>query len=371
MTDSLISDYAILYVDDEQMALKYFRRFVDREFTVHTATSVDEALAILDREGASIGVLITDQRMPGQSGVDLLKKVRARWPHIVRMLTTAYADLEDAIEAVNRGEIFRYLTKPWETQTLRTELRQAMEMFTLRQERAALMREKMSVWQRLVQLGRLRDLVIMAHSLGGLTRSDRAVMAFLEAHLAGGDAPLASAEQLDLWEVTEFEIERSIAIVEHVRDAIDEETISPTNPPRPSTGQALVDLARAAGLIVNAEDADRARTWVTDDASVARLCRALANANTGPDALVVTISHDHAGWLLSWRNTPDDDRTRQAALLSVYLLAYHLGGEVSVTGADTERGYSVRLPTERAACVESAPPDGWLSSLLVRLEGWD
>src|SRR5699024_8238239 len=79
-------------------------------------------------------------------------------------------DLEDAIEAVNRGEIFRYITKPWDIKTLRTEVRQAMELFQLRHEHAALMREKMGVWQRMVQLVRLRDAHLLAHECGMLVK---------------------------------------------------------------------------------------------------------------------------------------------------------------------------------------------------------
>jgi two-component system probable response regulator PhcQ len=139
-TTTAPSDFAILYVDDEEMALKYFRRAVGNDYTVHTAGDVEEGLAILNRIGAEIGVLITDQRMPGQSGVDLLKKVRERWPHIIRLLTTAYADLDDAIEGVNRGEIFRYITKPWDIKALQAEIRQAMEVFRLLYEHAAMMR---------------------------------------------------------------------------------------------------------------------------------------------------------------------------------------------------------------------------------------
>jgi len=104
--------YAVLYVDDEEQALKYFRKGMDKEFRVLTATSVAEACAILDREAATIGVVLTDQRMPGQLGVELLKRIKTQWPDIIRLLITAYSDIESAIESVNAGAISKYITKP-------------------------------------------------------------------------------------------------------------------------------------------------------------------------------------------------------------------------------------------------------------------
>src|SRR5699024_4536284 len=73
------SEYAILYVDDEEMALKYFQRALGRNFTVHIAADAQAGLEILEAQGDNIGVLVSDQRMPGESGVELLKKVRRHW----------------------------------------------------------------------------------------------------------------------------------------------------------------------------------------------------------------------------------------------------------------------------------------------------
>ena len=85
---------AILYVDDEVHSLKYFEKDFSDSFTILCAPSVDRALALLAEKGNDIGVLITDQRMPGRTGVELLATVRQNWPQVNRILTTAYADLE-------------------------------------------------------------------------------------------------------------------------------------------------------------------------------------------------------------------------------------------------------------------------------------
>jgi len=122
----------ILYVDDELRSIKYFTRAFERDFCVLTATSVDEAEELLTAESDQIGVLITDQRMPLKTGIQLLDHVKSRHPDIVRLLTTAYADMDDAVAAVNRGEIYRYILKPWDIEGLRRELHGALELYRRR-----------------------------------------------------------------------------------------------------------------------------------------------------------------------------------------------------------------------------------------------
>jgi two-component system probable response regulator PhcQ len=85
--------------------------------------------------------------MPGELGNELLRYARERYPHLVRILTTAYSEIEDTVEAVNQGQIHRYIKKPWDITALRVELKQALEFSDLRRERDALLREKMTVRQ--------------------------------------------------------------------------------------------------------------------------------------------------------------------------------------------------------------------------------
>lgn len=124
----------VLYVDDEPQSLKYFARAFGDELRVLTATSAAEADQILASEAGAIGVLVTDQRMPVESGTQLLARVKERYPLVIRLLTTAYADLSDAVAAVNRGEIHRYILKPWDIDALRSDLRDACDLH--RQRRA-------------------------------------------------------------------------------------------------------------------------------------------------------------------------------------------------------------------------------------------
>lgn len=123
---------AILYVDDEPQSIKYFIRAFGSELRVLTAGSTAEADLILAAEAGAdfggVGVLVTDQRMPLETGIALLVRVKERYPAVIRVLTTAYADLKDALAAVNRGEIHRYILKPWDLSSLRSDLHACLRL---------------------------------------------------------------------------------------------------------------------------------------------------------------------------------------------------------------------------------------------------
>jgi len=118
----------ILFVDDEVKTRKYFKKALSLHFYVQTCKSVVEAQQIL-KKNPFIGILITDQRMPEKKGTDLLKYAKQNHPHIVRILTTAYVNAEDALSAINESNVFRYITKPWNLTHLTETLGQAMEVF--------------------------------------------------------------------------------------------------------------------------------------------------------------------------------------------------------------------------------------------------
>ena len=196
--------YAILYVDDEEQALKYFRKAMDKEFTVLVATSVAEANAILDKGADKIGVVITDQRMPGALGVELLKRLRNQWPHIIRLLITAYSEIDDAIDAVNSGAIFKYVTKPADLKELRVTLTAAMELFLNQAERETLLRERLGVIQRMIVADRVRSLAAMAGGISHHLRNSMTAMScFLEE--SGAEAPAGKVDGYlaELWRLAQ------------------------------------------------------------------------------------------------------------------------------------------------------------------------
>jgi two-component system response regulator PhcR len=126
----------VLYVDDEDLARKYFGRAFGNEYRILTAPGVDAALALLDDN--DVDVLVTDYRMPGKAGGELLREVERAWPGLVRILVTAYADKDVLLETVNGGDVFRVLEKPVRQDTLRDVLRQASDEASRRaRDRAA------------------------------------------------------------------------------------------------------------------------------------------------------------------------------------------------------------------------------------------
>jgi len=137
-----ISNPIVLFVDDEPLIRKYFERTFGRELNVRTANDYTEARAALARYGDRVAVLITDQRMPGGDGVLLLSEAKEEYPHVVRLLTTAYTDIDQAIAAVNQGEIWRYITKPWHIGKLRADLAAAMDLYHTRAYELALLAER-------------------------------------------------------------------------------------------------------------------------------------------------------------------------------------------------------------------------------------
>lgn len=123
----------VLYVDDEPGNLSGFKSNFRREFNVLIANSGTEALELLAKH--DVHVVISDQRMPGMEGADLLAIVKDRHPQAVRMLMTAYADVQAVIDAVNKGNIFGYATKPYDPADLRIRIEQAASLATARRDR--------------------------------------------------------------------------------------------------------------------------------------------------------------------------------------------------------------------------------------------
>lgn len=175
------SKFRVLFVDDEEQTTDLMREYLSDTFDIVTAYNAEDAWELFQEDPDSFAVVITDQRMPGEQGTELLEKIRASRPRTIRILCTAYADIEAAIDAVNIGAIYKYITKPVETPELEINIKRAMEFFLIQRERDLLMREKMSALQRLMMTDRLISLGIFAaglnhHMRNGLT----AVKTFLD-----------------------------------------------------------------------------------------------------------------------------------------------------------------------------------------------
>jgi diguanylate cyclase len=130
---------SLLVVDDEPYILPTLSALLANSFDVITADSADAAQQVF--AARDVDLILTDQRMPRMTGIQLLEWVRECSPKTVRLLMTGYAELEDAVEAINRGQVYYYLLKPWRTEELQQILRNAAEKFELERNRDQLLEE--------------------------------------------------------------------------------------------------------------------------------------------------------------------------------------------------------------------------------------
>lgn len=121
--------FTILFVDDEPQNLFAFKAAFRRQYQVLTANSGFEAIEILRQQ--PVQLVITDQRMPELTGVELLDKIRQEFPHPIRMIITGYSDITAVIDAINAGEVYRYITKPWNKEELHMTLENARQLYEL------------------------------------------------------------------------------------------------------------------------------------------------------------------------------------------------------------------------------------------------
>jgi response regulator RpfG family c-di-GMP phosphodiesterase len=134
--------HCLLVIDDEPNVCDSVHDLLRREFRVLKATSAEEGYQLMQRE--EVHIIMTDQRMPRITGVELLSKVTARHPHAVRMLFTGFADLESIVAAINQGHVFQFLRKPWQPEELIDAVRQAAVEYD-RLETIAIEREQLQV----------------------------------------------------------------------------------------------------------------------------------------------------------------------------------------------------------------------------------
>lgn len=147
MTQAGRNKFKLMVVDDEPDNLDLLYRTFRRDFTVFKADSAIAALAILDQEG-EMAVIISDQRMPVMNGTEFLSKTVERFPETIRILLTGYTDVEDLVDAINSGQVFKYITKPWNPENLKSVVQQASETYDYTKQRTnelrhALQREEL------------------------------------------------------------------------------------------------------------------------------------------------------------------------------------------------------------------------------------
>ncbi|WP_149137431.1 hybrid sensor histidine kinase/response regulator [Cupriavidus campinensis] len=248
MSDTSQPRPTVLYVDDEEMACKYFARAVGNEYEVLSATSADDAMAVLHAHHAQISILVTDFRMPGRDGGDLLRQVSQEYPHIVRLLVTAYADKDMLLKTVNSGEVFRILEKPLAVAEIRDVLRLAGERS----------RERAVRQQRLMAID--ETLAFLAHELNTPLAAIANFARGIGSRVAGEYSPQRNAEIGHAAGAMHDNAQYCLAVLSSFLQSV--RSSAGTATPKPGVGQEVSAGALVASLLDTYPFADNQRDWV-------------------------------------------------------------------------------------------------------------
>jgi len=137
----------ILYIDDEIHNLNAFKASFRRQYTVYTAESAEEARKVLLEQ--EVHIIISDQRMPKMTGIEFFESILEEYPEPIRILLTGYADINAVIDAINKGQVYKYFSKPWNEEELKHNIEKAYEVFSLRKENKELTAKLLDVNEKL------------------------------------------------------------------------------------------------------------------------------------------------------------------------------------------------------------------------------
>jgi two-component system probable response regulator PhcQ len=408
--------FALLFVDDEEQARKYFRMAFEKDFLVLTAGTVEEAWQTIEARDPEVGLLVSDQRMPIHAGTELLGRVRRSHPQIVRILTTAYTDLDATIEAVNSGAIFKYVVKPWDIRELRVTLLRAMEYFTLRRERDLLLREKLSTLEQLLIADRVRSLAILAQ---GLSSQVRNTMTALLAYVALAKEqlqfrfPKQATDSEEYWQNVQWEAEDAnrhlLQIVQSVASAtLEERHAFDDSVP---LGE-LVSSGWSAARSATGHDQVTVETRIKDELPPLRCSRAMLErmffnlfrpllrfaaegAETSCESVQVVAERTTVVWSaqsvvieilcggFSWADRSlgslfmpvcvgdDSDAAESPDLLAAFFAAHHHGGTIRLRKDRVGSGFELTLPFLPTEAARPTLEGDVVDKLFAELPRWD
>jgi two-component system probable response regulator PhcQ len=411
----LLYDYkkfAVLYVDDEEKSLKNFTRAFGDQFRILTAPNAHEGLKLLEQHKDDIGVLMTDQRMPGEKGVWLLERARQLRPRIIRILATAYSDMDAAIAAVNTGAIYKYVTKPWDVPQLEQTLKRGMEFFLVQRERDQLLHEKMSVLHNMMIADRIVSLGLLAAGLSHHIRNALvAVKTFLDlapAKMEEEKTEIAGLRNPDFWKEyyqnVQWQIERINNLLKDLWAA--SEKPSPQFPDRVSlrdtvTGvlAGLQDGFAAKRIAVNNQIPDSLPQLHVDGPKFTRLFELLfkdelASLPAGSRVTLTAQLHDGGQKpeieLLVSDNGPglpqealrvlfdpfvvrsDTPAEYGIHLMACYFIVYHHGGKIEAKSQpDHGTTFVLRLPLYPERAVSANGNHDFLQKILLNESLWE
>jgi two-component system, probable response regulator PhcQ len=376
--------FAILYVDDEERSLTNFARAFGDEFRVFTASNAQAGLKIFEEHADDIGILMTDQRMPGEKGVWLLEKARQLRPRVLRILVTAFADMDAAIAAVNSGAIYKYVSKPWDPQQLDMTLKQGLEFFLVQTERDQLLREKMSVLRNMMIADRIVSLGLLAAGLSHhIKNSMVAVKTFLELAPMKMNEEKASTAELrdpDFWRDyhsnVQGQIEKINGLLADLRSASENSHNGDPFPDQIKLVQAvsqrldgLHEAFSARRITVTNQIPDTLPVMHVDRPKFDRLLDLLMKDELAmlPAGSKITISAEVQGPEMVIKITDNGPALPPAALqvvldpftvtsgvpseyginlMACFFIAHHHGGRIEAASQPGSNAFTVRLPVK-------------------------
>jgi two-component system, probable response regulator PhcQ len=246
--------YSILYVDDEPLTVKYFRKAFESAFTILSANDATEAIALLKSNDHSIAVVVTDQRMPGQTGVELLERACHIRPKTVRILVTAHTDYNTSIAAINSGSVWRHVTKPWDVIELELDLKRAVEHYTLQMEHEILLKQKLTVFYQYIITDRVLGLGLLGASLSrNLANPLRAVTAYLNIAVTQASPrpkSLNSLRQPEFWLSLQTQAKHRVNLLLAI---LEPQLATTTTPQNQATSFCVTEVIRKAAHAANME----------------------------------------------------------------------------------------------------------------------
>ena len=155
-----MEERAVLFVDDEEHILNSLRRLLRKEpYSFYRATSGDEGLRVLS-ENPHIQMVVSDQRMPGMCGTEFLARVKANFPDTIRIVLSGYAEAHSVMDAINQGEVYRFIAKPWDDESLKTTFRQCLQHHDIVLENRRLTEQTIQQMDQLRNLNHLLELSV-------------------------------------------------------------------------------------------------------------------------------------------------------------------------------------------------------------------
>jgi len=394
--------YLILFVDDETGLLKYFEKNFEEIFTVRTAASVVQAWEIVEEESDKIGVVITDQRMPREKGVDLLERLQRQYPQIVRVLTTAFSDLSEAVAAVNTGGIFRYVSKPWNYDDLEGLLKTALEFHHVRRERDLLLSQKLSVAQGILTLDRVRGLAASAAALKGQLRNSLGGLKSYVEQAARQEAATFTPQQLvelDLETLSRSESSELVNAVSVISsELIDSQYAYEDNVSLADVLDSVAEEVKAEqhdglSVVIQGTKKGDAPTVSADSKLLKRMlcilihrianmdgkdCTITIEAKQAEDdqAVCVTLLENGQPWSdaqLGSLYSAAISRTQEPMgvdmdTLAAFYIAHHHGGDIQVTSSTNGSGFVVSLASSPEATKIETLDEEWFDQIYSDME---